>query len=119
MDNSLQRDTVKLEHLRMRVAHEPITNDLIDMELIELKFIFDRGQLCISALFFLVIHHHFVAHSDNRDFEIIPNYQPKTSQDLNELTLLFGKPEGVCCIRLSFFYLLISSCIRANGCRVS
>uniref|UniRef100_A0A8H7Y5Y3 Actin cytoskeleton organization protein n=1 Tax=Psilocybe cubensis TaxID=181762 RepID=A0A8H7Y5Y3_PSICU len=76
LDNSLQRDTVKLEHIRMRIAHEPVTNDLIDMELIELKFIFDRE------------------HSDNRDFDILPNYQPKASKDLNEQTLLFGKPEG-------------------------
>ena len=44
LDNSLQRDIVKLEHLRMRVTHETITSDLIDMELIELKFIVDRGK---------------------------------------------------------------------------
>lgn len=35
---------MKLEHLRMRVTHETITSDLIDMEFIELKFIFDRGK---------------------------------------------------------------------------
>jgi N-terminal acetyltransferase B complex non-catalytic subunit len=29
----------------MRLAHEPITSDLVDMELIELKFIFDRCEL--------------------------------------------------------------------------
>ena len=29
----------------MRVTHEPINSDLIDMELIELKFIFDRCTL--------------------------------------------------------------------------
>lgn len=29
----------------MRVAHEPINSELVDMELIELKFIFDRGEL--------------------------------------------------------------------------
>lgn len=34
---------MKLEHVRMRMTHEPITSDLIDMELIELKFIFDRS----------------------------------------------------------------------------
>jgi len=42
LDNSLQRDMTKMEHLRMRIAHEVISNDIIDMELIELKFIFDR-----------------------------------------------------------------------------
>lgn len=42
LENSLQRDVVKLEHVRMRMTHEPINSDLIDMELIELKFVFDR-----------------------------------------------------------------------------
>ncbi|KAF9484719.1 hypothetical protein BDN70DRAFT_825243 [Pholiota conissans] len=76
LDNSLQRDTVKIEHVRMRLTHELISSDIIDMELIELKFIFDR------------------THFDNRDFSIIPNYQPKVSQGLDEQTLLFDKPEG-------------------------
>ncbi|KAF8798082.1 actin cytoskeleton organization protein [Phlegmacium glaucopus] len=76
LDNSLQRDTVKMEHLRMRLTHEPISSDIIDMELIELKFIFDR------------------THYDNRDFAIFPNYQPHICQGLHEQTLLFGKPEG-------------------------
>lgn len=43
LDNSLQRDLMKMEHVRMRLAHEAINSDLVDMELIELKFIFDRG----------------------------------------------------------------------------
>ena len=33
---------MKVEHVRMRVAHEPLNAELVDMELIELKFIFDR-----------------------------------------------------------------------------
>jgi len=45
LENSLQRDLMKIEHVRMRLTHEPITSDLIDMELIELKFIYDRS-LC-------------------------------------------------------------------------
>ncbi|KAF9562547.1 actin cytoskeleton organization protein [Agrocybe pediades] len=76
LENSLQRDTVKVEHLRMRLSHEAITSDLIDMELIELKFIFDRTRY------------------DNRDFNILPDYQPRVSSGLNDQTLLFGKPEG-------------------------
>ncbi|CAA7271640.1 unnamed protein product [Cyclocybe aegerita] len=76
LDNSLQRDIVKMEHLRMRLTHEQIVSDVIDMELIELKFIFDR------------------THYDNRDFKILPNYQPLSSPGLNEQTLLFGKNEG-------------------------
>lgn len=44
LENSFQRDVVKMEHLRMRITHEPISPDIIDMELIELKFIFDRCE---------------------------------------------------------------------------
>ncbi|KAK7467226.1 mitochondrial distribution and morphology [Stygiomarasmius scandens] len=76
LDNSLQRDMTKMEHLRMRIAHEVISNDIIDMELIELKFIFDRQ------------------HHDNRDFDILPNYQPHAIDSLNKLTLLFDKADG-------------------------
>ncbi|KAJ7097819.1 actin cytoskeleton organization protein [Mycena belliarum] len=76
LDNSLQRDIIKIEHLRMRLAHEAITSDIIDMELIELKFIYDR------------LHH------DNRDSEILADYQPRVIQKFSEQTLLFGKSEG-------------------------
>lgn len=76
LDNSLQRDLMKMEHVRMRLAHEPITSDLVDMELIELKFIFDR------------LHH------DNRDFTVIPNYQPRVASSFQEQTTLFGKVPG-------------------------
>ncbi|KAF8212156.1 actin cytoskeleton organization protein [Mycena galopus ATCC 62051] len=76
LDNSLQRDLIKIEHLRMRLSHEAISSDIIDMELIELKFIFDR------------LHH------DNRDFEILADYQPRGTQKFNEQTLLFDKTEG-------------------------
>ncbi|KAJ7111542.1 actin cytoskeleton organization protein [Mycena crocata] len=77
LDNSLQRDIIKIEHLRMRLTHEAISTDILDMELIELKFIFDR------------IHH------DNRDFEILADYQPRNGQKFNEQTLLFDKSEGL------------------------
>lgn len=43
------------------------------MELIELKFIFDR------------LHH------DNRDLEILPNYQPRAQPSFSSQTTLFGK----------------------------
>ncbi|TFK54787.1 hypothetical protein OE88DRAFT_1653277 [Heliocybe sulcata] len=76
LDNSLQRDLVKLEHVRMRFTHEPINSELIDMELIELKFNFDR------------FHH------DNRDLDIISNYQPRCSKSTFEQSLLFKKLPG-------------------------
>lgn len=44
LENSLQRDLAKMEHVRMRVFHEPVNADLTDMELIELKFIFARRK---------------------------------------------------------------------------
>ncbi|TFY83713.1 hypothetical protein EWM64_g296 [Hericium alpestre] len=76
LDNSLQRDLVKIEHVRMRLAHEPVNSELADMELIELKFIFDRQ------------------HHDNRDNDIIPNYQPRTSLSFADQTKLYGKEPG-------------------------
>jgi hypothetical protein len=49
LENSLQRDLAKMEHVRMRVFHEPVSTDLTDMELIELKFIFARREsICFT-----------------------------------------------------------------------
>lgn len=76
LENSLQRDLVKMEHIKMRLQHENIGPEVIDMELIELKFVFDR------------VHH------DNRDTTILPSYQPKSSSDLMTQTHLYGKYEG-------------------------
>ncbi len=43
-----------MEHVRMRVAHEPISAELVDVELVELKFIFDRRKcsLCMTDITF-------------------------------------------------------------------
>ncbi|KII88399.1 hypothetical protein PLICRDRAFT_54238 [Plicaturopsis crispa FD-325 SS-3] len=90
LDNSLQRDAVKVEHVRMRLAHEPVNTDLVDMELIELKFIFDR------------FHH------DNRDFDILPNYQPRWQKSFNEQTLLFENSPG-----LGWLWVFLKLYIRA------
>ncbi|KAG6837306.1 hypothetical protein H0H93_011908 [Arthromyces matolae] len=88
LENSLQRDVVKMEHLRMRLTHEQINSDIIDMELIELKFIFDR------------LHH------DNRDVDIIPNYQSKQSDDIFTQTNLLGRNESA-----SFYNIPLCSII--------
>lgn len=37
-----------MEHLRIRLAHEAISADIIDMELLELKFIFDRSMSVLT-----------------------------------------------------------------------
>ncbi|KAI0807388.1 N-acetyltransferase B complex non catalytic subunit-domain-containing protein [Fomes fomentarius] len=79
LDNSLQRDLIKMEHVRMRIAHEPLNSELVDMELIELKFIFDRLSL---------VHH------DNRDFTILPNYQPRGVASFNQQTQYLEKEPG-------------------------
>ncbi|KAI0065400.1 TPR-like protein [Artomyces pyxidatus] len=76
LDNSLERDLVKMEHVRMRITHETINSDLIDMELIELKFIFER------------MHH------DNRDFALLPNYQPLGQPSFVTQTTLMRKQPG-------------------------
>jgi hypothetical protein len=34
----------------MRLTHEQLNTDIIDMELIELKFMFDRCMYCYSVL---------------------------------------------------------------------
>ncbi|PAV24074.1 actin cytoskeleton organization [Pyrrhoderma noxium] len=74
LECSLQRDLVKMEHVRMRLAHEGLSSDLVDMELIELKFIFDR------------------THHDNRDFEVLPSLQPRGQPTFNEQTLMINSP---------------------------
>lgn len=76
LDNSLQRDLIKIEHVRLRIVHEQINSELVDMELVELKFVFDR------------LHH------DNRDMEILPNYQPRGEPSFLSRTTLFGKELG-------------------------
>lgn len=105
LENSLQRDVVKLEHVRIRMTHEPINSDLIDMELIELKFVFDRCKdlLAFSYLHVLTL---FPVHHDNRDFGMLPNYQPPCQPSLNDQTLMFGNSTGVSCLSMLTFAFL-------------
>lgn len=42
LERSLQRDLIKIEHVRMQIAHETVNQELVDMYLIDLKFNFDR-----------------------------------------------------------------------------
>ena len=58
---------------RMRLTHETISNDVTDMELIELKFVSEKPP------------------HDNRDYDILVNYQPASSKSFLEQTTLFGK----------------------------
>ncbi|KAG8985282.1 hypothetical protein FRB90_004840, partial [Tulasnella sp. 427] len=59
LDNSLQRDLTRLEYVRMKFATEKLEPEALLLELQELEFVLDK------------MHH------DNRDFGVIPNYQPR------------------------------------------
>ncbi|KAI5833927.1 hypothetical protein K523DRAFT_369462 [Schizophyllum commune Tattone D] len=76
LETSVQKDLVKMEHLRMRLTHETISNDVTDMELIELKFGSEKPP------------------HDNRDYDILVNYQPASSKSFLEQTTLFGRVES-------------------------
>ncbi|KAG9029127.1 hypothetical protein FS842_004654 [Serendipita sp. 407] len=73
VDNSLQRDLTKLEHFRMKNIHEGLTPESVEVELVELRFVWGR------------VHH------DNRDFETLSNMLPRGSPSLDELTSVGGK----------------------------
>lgn len=45
VENSLARDVLKVEYVRMRLTHESLVADFLDSELLEMKFVLDRG-LC-------------------------------------------------------------------------
>jgi N-terminal acetyltransferase B complex non-catalytic subunit len=96
LDNSLQRDLVKAEHVRMRLTHEQINSELIDTELIELKFIFDRCTCMHGFASDIELRwRSTLVHHDNRDLETIPNYQPACQASLAEQTFLFKKDAAV------------------------
>ncbi len=87
-----------MEHVRMRIAHEPLNSELVDMELIELKFIFDRRTfLRYSRPQSNNVSHGIVSlvHHDNRDFTILPNYQPRGVASFNQQTQYLEKEPGV------------------------
>jgi len=49
----------------------------------------------LAVVYFRVSNLGYLGHFDNRDFDIIPDYQPRCSQALRDQTTLFGKLEGV------------------------
>lgn len=51
-------------------------------------------------------HWVYTAHHDNRDFDILPNYQPRDSETFHQQTVLFGQPEGVRHTRGLIYFLL-------------
>ncbi len=55
-------------------------------------------------------------HFDNRDYKVLPNYQPRIQQTLNKQTLLFGKSEGVRCRQVDLYLHLLTSIFSRVGC---
>ncbi|KAG8902854.1 hypothetical protein FRB99_004016 [Tulasnella sp. 403] len=69
LDNSLQRDLTRLEYVRMKFTTEKLEPEALILELQELEFVLEK------------VHH------DNRDFSIIPNYQPRGHQLAEQTTM--------------------------------
>jgi N-terminal acetyltransferase B complex non-catalytic subunit len=44
IENSFQRDLTKLEHFRMKNLHEGLTPESVEVELVELRFVWGRGM---------------------------------------------------------------------------
>jgi N-terminal acetyltransferase B complex non-catalytic subunit len=45
IENSFQRDLTKLEHFRMKNLHEGLTPESVEVELVELRFVWGRGTI--------------------------------------------------------------------------
>jgi hypothetical protein len=43
LDNSFQRDLTKMEHLRMKVLYDGLSVESVEIELVELRYMFNRG----------------------------------------------------------------------------
>lgn len=44
VDNSFQRDAIKLEHMRMKMLFDGMSLDNVEVDLAELKYLWDRGE---------------------------------------------------------------------------
>ncbi len=53
IEGSIQRDLTKMEHVRMRLTHEAVNVNLIDTELLEMKFLLERAAREFFFFFFL------------------------------------------------------------------
>lgn len=95
LDNSLQRDLTRLEYVRMKFTTEKLEPEALLLELQELEFVLEK------------MHH------DNRDFSVVPNYQPR-GQSLADQTSM-GVVRGFQWLTV-FLQLYIRAYARA--CRV-
>ena len=43
LDNSFQRELTKMEHLRMKVLYDGLSVESVEIELVELRYMFNRG----------------------------------------------------------------------------
>jgi hypothetical protein len=98
LDNSLQRDLIKLDHVRMRFVLEPPTAETAPLELQELDFVlYKKGDafLLLSRTKTLPLTEGRIDHHDNRDFDLVPDYSPlDQSKDL-KTAMAMGPQPGV------------------------
>lgn len=50
LDNSFQRDLTKMEHLRMKVLYDGLSVESVEIELVELRYMFNRGAYLVFVL---------------------------------------------------------------------
>lgn len=86
----------------MKNLHEGLTPETVEVELVELRFVWGRGGCLVYNIRSLDIDD-FIVHFDNRDFDLLPNYQPQGAISLDELTSVGGKRLSVSILRLHFF----------------
>ena len=85
MDNSLHREFVKLEHARMRFVAEPPSRETLPLEISELDLVLYKK----AGLGELGGYH------ENRDFAVLPNYQPHGTPTFDSQTEMGARP-SVC-----------------------
>ena len=79
----------------MKNLHEGLTPESVEVELVELRFVWGRGMSL------QVINHEFwsncmlLVHHDNRDLELLPNFQPAGVPSIDNLTSIGGAPVSV------------------------
>jgi N-terminal acetyltransferase B complex non-catalytic subunit len=92
LECSLQRDLTKMEHTRMRLGFEAQAVESLVLELQDLQLTIVRGGsgctfygICLADI--------YSAHHDNRDMSVIPNYQPRGQNIVDQTSM--GPSPGV------------------------
>ncbi|KAF8308096.1 hypothetical protein DL93DRAFT_2159228 [Clavulina sp. PMI_390] len=84
LDRSLHRDVIRMDQIRMRCVVEPPTTETLQLEIGELDYMFLPERMAV--------------HHDNRDYSVLPDFQPASSKtSIDELTKLGPRIEGKWC----------------------